>query len=58
MDFQVGDPSLHSYLQGGTIQDPGDPGWVLVCVDGFGLGWGKRVLGVVKNHYPHGWIQY
>jgi NOL1/NOP2/fmu family ribosome biogenesis protein len=27
---------------------------VLVCVDGFPLGWGKRVGSVVKNHYPRG----
>jgi NOL1/NOP2/fmu family ribosome biogenesis protein len=26
-------------------------------VDGFPLGWGKQVQGVVKNHFPRGWIQ-
>ena len=31
-----------------------DPGWVLVTVDGFPLGWGKRVGSTVKNHYPKG----
>jgi len=24
-------------------------------VDGWPLGWGKRVQGILKNHYPHGW---
>jgi NOL1/NOP2/fmu family ribosome biogenesis protein len=32
----------------------GEPGWVLVTVDGFGLGWGKRTGGTLKNHYPKG----
>jgi NOL1/NOP2/sun family putative RNA methylase len=58
IDLPGGDPRLQSYLQGGIIQDPGEPGWVLVCVDGYGLGWGKRVQGGVKNHYPRGWLQY
>jgi NOL1/NOP2/fmu family ribosome biogenesis protein len=26
----------------------------VVCVGGFALGWGKRVGGTVKNHYPKG----
>jgi NOL1/NOP2/fmu family ribosome biogenesis protein len=36
----------------------GEPveGWTLVTVDGFPLGWGKRVQGLVKNHFPRGWI--
>jgi NOL1/NOP2/fmu family ribosome biogenesis protein len=42
-------------VQGGT----GEPveGWAPVTVDGFPLGWGKRVQGLVKNHFPRGWIQ-
>ena len=28
--------------------------WLLVSVDGFVLGWGKRVNGRLKNHYPRG----
>ena len=31
---------------------PGPDGWVLIAVEGFPLGWGKRSGGVVKNHYP------
>jgi NOL1/NOP2/fmu family ribosome biogenesis protein len=26
-------------------------------VDGYGIGWGKRVQGRVKNHFPRGWMQ-
>jgi NOL1/NOP2/sun family putative RNA methylase len=29
-------------------------GWVLVTLDGFPLGWGKRVGDVIKNYYPRG----
>jgi len=27
-------------------------------VDGWPLGWGKRVQGMVKNHFPRGWQIY
>jgi 16S rRNA C967 or C1407 C5-methylase (RsmB/RsmF family)/NOL1/NOP2/fmu family ribosome biogenesis protein len=41
-----------AYLRGETVARGGENGWVLLAVDGFGLGWGKRVGGVIKNHYP------
>lgn len=47
-------PSLASYMRGDVLRIPGDDGWVAICVDGFPLGWGKRVQGVVKNAYPAG----
>jgi NOL1/NOP2/sun family putative RNA methylase len=42
------------YLTGSTLPGHGKEGWVLVAIDGFPLGWGKRVKGVVKNLYPRG----
>ena len=42
------------YLCGETLPTQGENGWTLVCADGFALGWGKAVDGVVKNHYPKG----
>ncbi|MBY0218479.1 RsmB/NOP family class I SAM-dependent RNA methyltransferase [Paenibacillus illinoisensis] len=30
-------------------------GYALVCVDGYVLGWGKWLDGVLKNEYPAGW---
>lgn len=43
------------YLHGETIDcDRSQKGWVLVCVDGLSLGWGKAMNGIVKNHYPKG----
>ncbi len=54
IDFTPDDPLLHAYLQGQPIAHSGPDGWVLIAVDGYGLGWGKRVSGLVKNHYPRG----
>ena len=31
------------------------PGWVLVCLDDFPLGWGKINNGTLKNKYYAGW---
>lgn len=42
------------WIAGEPVAAPGLPGWTLVTVDGFGLGWGKRSGGVVKNRYPKG----
>lgn len=30
-------------------------GYVLVCIDGFAVGWGKWLDGMLKNDYPAGW---
>ena len=30
-------------------------GYVLVCVDGYPLGWAKNNRGVLKNKYLSGW---
>lgn len=46
------EPELERYLHGEALESAGPNGWVLVGVDEFPLGWGKRVQGVLKNHYP------
>jgi NOL1/NOP2/fmu family ribosome biogenesis protein len=51
-------PPLRAYLAGESLPSDGLPGWTLVTVDGWPLGWGKRVQGVLKNHYPRGWQIY
>ena len=43
-----------AYLNGQTFPAEGEKGWYLICVDGFGLGWGKLAGGIMKNHYPKG----
>jgi NOL1/NOP2/fmu family ribosome biogenesis protein len=48
------DPAVDAYLRGEPIRGAGRKGWVLVTVDGYPLGWGKRVGDTIKNHYPKG----
>lgn len=43
-----------AYLNGQTFPADGEKGWYLICVDDFGLGWGKLAGGIMKNHYPKG----
>lgn len=48
-------PELQSYLHGHVLGCEGElKGWVLVCVEGHALGFGKASLGQVKNHFPKG----
>lgn len=43
-----------NYLKGQAFPAEGEKGWYLMCVDGFGIGWGKLSGGMMKNHYPRG----
>jgi NOL1/NOP2/sun family putative RNA methylase len=52
IDLTTGSPELEAFLRGEPLRLAGLPRWSLVTVDGFALGWGKRVGEVVKNHYP------
>lgn len=47
---------IREYLGGNPLQESNRPlpGWVLVCADGYSLGWAKAASGVLKNHYPKG----
>ena len=47
---------IREYLRGNSLPERGLPqkGWVLVCADGYSLGWAKAAAGVLKNHYPKG----
>jgi NOL1/NOP2/sun family putative RNA methylase len=56
LDLAADSRELAAYLRGESLVVDGRPGWVLVTVDGWPLGWGKRVQGVVKNHFPRGWM--
>lgn len=53
VSLAAGDSRLAAYMAGEDLLESGVDGWVLIAVEGFGLGWGKRVGGRVKNHYPH-----
>jgi 16S rRNA C967 or C1407 C5-methylase (RsmB/RsmF family)/NOL1/NOP2/fmu family ribosome biogenesis protein len=50
------DAELMRYLRGEVLPSPGSDGWVLVTVDGHPLGWGKRVQGRLKPHFPS-WLR-
>ncbi len=46
---------LKKYFRGETLEvRTAENGWCLVCTDGFPIGLGKIVNGIMKNHYPKG----
>ncbi|MDD6660557.1 MAG: RsmB/NOP family class I SAM-dependent RNA methyltransferase [Lachnospiraceae bacterium] len=60
LDLAADDPRVIRYLKGETIdllpeETEKKKGWVLICVDGFGIGWGKYAGDSVKNKYYPGW---
>ena len=55
VSLQADDERVIRYLKGETIELEGEQGLVLVCVDGYPLGWGKRINGILKNKYLAGW---
>ena len=60
VSFETEDERIRRYLKGETLELPETEqdikkGWVLVCVDGFGLGWAKVVNGTLRNKYYAGW---
>jgi NOL1/NOP2/sun family putative RNA methylase len=54
LDFASDSPQISAYLRGETLNWEGEDGWVLLAVNGYPLGWGKSVRGLVKNYYPRG----
>lgn len=60
IDLPWEDERLKHYLRGETIEISEDEcqqkkGWQLICVNGYPLGWGKLVNGLLKNKYHAGW---
>lgn len=49
------DERVEKYLRGETIEAESEDGFVLVCVDGYPLGWAKASRGTLKNKYTPGW---
>ncbi len=54
LDYAAHSREASTYLRGESLPSPGQDGWVLITVDGFPLGWSKRVNGILKNYYPKG----
>lgn len=60
ISLPISDERLTRYLKGETLMiEPEEAahkkGWHLLCVDGYPLGFGKLVNGILKNKYPAGW---
>ena len=56
INLSVDDKRVISYLKGETISVPETKdGWVLVCVNGYSLGFGKMQSGILKNKYAKEW---
>lgn len=55
-NFSIVDPSLIGYLRGEVVGEHGRDGWVMVAVDGYPLGWAKRVKNRLKPHFPR-WLR-
>ncbi len=55
-DLTADDERARAFLHGHPLPSPGPDGWTLVTVDGFPIGWGKRVAGVLKSHAPR-WLR-
>jgi NOL1/NOP2/sun family putative RNA methylase len=56
LPMKANDAALMRYLRGEVLPSSGPQGWVLVTVDGFPLGWGRRVQGRLKPHLPS-WLR-
>jgi len=54
-DVPLESRELAAYLRGESLSADAR-GWTVVSVNGFPLGWGKGVQGVLKNHFPRGWV--
>lgn len=57
VNLSIDDNNVIKYLKGETIEleKGGENGWILVCVDGFPLGFGKLNGTTLKNKYHQGW---
>jgi len=54
LPLTLDDKRISSYFSGESFPNSGEDGWILISVDGFPVGWGKRVKNIIKNFYPHG----
>lgn len=57
LNLPADDPRTAAFLRGESLHAPGEPGWILITVDGLPLGWGKRAGSLIKNRRPPGLAQ-
>ena len=60
LNLSSADQRVIRYLKGETLElsneeDTYQKGWILICTDGYALGWGKYAAGSVRNKYYPGW---
>lgn len=55
-DFPPDHPALADFLAGRPTPHPGPDGWVLICVDGYPIGWARRTQGTLKSKAPR-WLR-
>ncbi len=61
LDLNTDDIRVTKYLRGETLELSDDEnkalsdGYILICVNGFSLGFGKLSKGIIKNKYLPGW---
>lgn len=58
LDLLPQDDLVERYLRGETLMVEGEPGWTLVTLAGYPLGFGKQTGDYLKNEYPAGWRLY
>lgn len=58
LDLLPQDELVERYLRGETLMVEGVPGWTLVTLAGYPLGFGKQTGDYLKNEYPAGWRLY
>jgi NOL1/NOP2/sun family putative RNA methylase len=54
ISLNLEDREVSAYFNGESFTNIGENGWVLVTLEGYPIGWGKRAQNVIKNFYPHG----
>ena len=54
LPLRCDNPLLQLFLAGCSIPDRGTDTWVLITLDGYPIGWGKRRQGQIRNFYPRG----
>ncbi len=56
LDLSLEDVRVLKYLKGETLETENEKeGWILVCCDGYPIGFGKGNRGILKNKYLAGW---
>ncbi len=55
LDLDPGDQLVERYLRGETLMVEGEPGWTLVTLGGYPLGFGKQTGDYLKNAYSPAW---